>query len=100
MEFFCNLEVPRSDGRVGIPARWMFDDTGRSASLAGFLFALLAEAEPGIAVAGSSLVAAGRNDPPLLDLIAEGEQLGYLVTFGDGRYELVHPARLGHLPKP
>lgn len=95
MEFVCNLQIPRTGEGFGIPTAWI-EDRAVGLSAGGFLWTLLCVAPPGKVVTEADLPGSDHPDnPPIGAVIAELEQAGYLMPTDDGRYELVHPTRLG-----
>lgn len=99
--FSCDLEVPRTDDRTGIPKAWIFD-TAVSAEARGFVACLLTYVPPGAVISGTDLEAS-RNplDSPIAEMVAELLAAGYLKreSSTDEHYRLVNPDRLPPLPK-
>jgi len=97
MRFICNLDVPRTETHTGVPQSWI-DDHTVDLEVHGFLYVLLAVAEPGLVV-NEADIPMRAGDRPVTEIVGECQRHGYLEARGDDLYELVHPGRLEPLPK-
>jgi hypothetical protein len=100
--FSCDLEVPRTEDRTGIPLAWI-DDRAISLEAHGFLVCLLSYAAPGVLVSDADLAKSWNpQDPPIAEFVDQLLAADYLqrVAGDEKHYRLVNPDRLPPLPRP
>jgi hypothetical protein len=97
MQFFSNLDVPRTSSSTGVPRAWA-QDFDSSAEVRVTAMCLLTYLAPGVEMDDSEYDdKKSASDPAIADVVPGLVEAGYLHPQPGDRFELVHPARLGDL---